>query len=204
MSKKVTYIKTSSINRKFSQLIAAVVLLVFALNIWSSINANGHTLIQENAQVLADNILIQSSHSAAQYIAKGDIDSLNILTASALKSPYILEMIIYDRRGVVLSQSTNSLKTKQRFLNPMPADLKNLKPTPYVNKVVDNDDNLLGFVRITVLAQSLQQDANNFIEVISKRALLLALFAGLIGYLLTIGLRPFSANSYIVRDNKST
>jgi uncharacterized membrane protein affecting hemolysin expression len=200
MSKKVTYIKTSSISRKFSQLIAAIVLLIVTLNIWASINFNGHTLIEENAQVLADNILLQSSHSAAYYIANEDIDSLNALTESALKSPYILEMVIYDHRGVELSKSLNAQSTIQRFLSSQPSDINVHQPTPYVQKVLNEQDELLGFIRVTVLAKLLQKDANSFITTISKRALLLALLAGVIGYLLTIGLRPFSANAFVVRD----
>lgn len=201
MSKKVTYIKTSSINRKFSQLIAAVVLLIVTLNIWASISANGETLINENAQVLADNILLQSAHSAAHYIENEDTDALHTLADSALKSEYVYEMVIYDERGVMLSQSDNAISTAQRFLNPLNSEIANKAPIPYVTDVRSENGTLLGYVRITVLSKSLQQDVTGFVQTISKRTLLLALFAGLIGYLLTIGLRPFSANSYIVRDN---
>lgn len=200
MSKKVTYIKTSSINRKFSQLIAAIVLLIVTLNIWASINFNGQTLINENAQVLADNILVQSSHSAAYYIASNDIEALNTVTESVLKSKYIAEMVIYDNRGVVLSRSENALSTKDRFLNPLNDKLAHMSPKPYVTNVTNELGELIGFVRITVMSKALQQDATLFVHTISKTTLLMALLAGMIGYLLTIGLRPFSANAYIVRD----
>ncbi|MBU2880871.1 hypothetical protein KO525_16105 [Psychrosphaera sp. B3R10] len=200
MSKKVTYIKTSSINRKFSQLIAAIVLLIVTLNIWASINFNGQTLINENAQVLADNILVQSSHSAAHYIENNDIEALNTVTESVLKSKYIVEMVVYDNRGVVLSRSENALSTKDRFLNPLNDKLANMSPKPYVTDVTNELGELIGFVRITVMSKALQQDATLFVHTISKTTLLIALLAGMIGYLLTIGLRPFSANSYIVRD----
>lgn len=200
MSKKVTYIKTSSINRKFSQLIAAIVLLIVTLNIWASINFNGQTLINENAQVLADNILVQSSHSAAHYIENNDIEALNTVTESVLKSKYIVEMVVYDNRGVVLSRSENALSTKDRFLNPLNDKLAYMSPKPYVTDVTNELGELIGFVRITVMSKALQQDATLFVHTISKTTLLMALLAGMIGYLLTIGLRPFSANSYIVRD----
>jgi uncharacterized membrane protein affecting hemolysin expression len=201
MSKKVTYIKTSSINRKFSQLIAAVVLLIVTLNIWASISSNGRTLVSENAQVLADNILLQTAHSAAHYIEANDTRALNTLADSALKSQYIHEIIIYDKRGVVLSQSENAVTTTERFLTNINQLLHEQAPLPYVTEVRNATSTLVGYVRITVLTNALQQDAALFVNAISKRTLLLALFAGAIGYLLTIGLRPFSANAYIVRDS---
>ncbi len=199
MSKKVTYIKTSSINKKFLQLFVAVTLLFVSLNIWVGISSSGKTLISENTDVLADNILQQTTFSAASYIQSDDLSGLELLTASALKSEYIYEMVVYDDRGVVLSQSENALPTKQRFLTPE-AELETQKPIPFVQEIRGENQELLGFVRITVLGSQLQQQGSLFIHSVLKDILLLALFSGVIGYLLTIGLRPFSANAFILKE----
>jgi len=199
MSKKVTYIKTSSINKKFLQLFVAVTLLFVSLNIWVGISSSGKTLISENTDVLADNILQQTTFSAASYIQSDDLSGLELLTASALKSEYIYEMVVYDDRGVVLSQSENALPTKQRFLT-LEAELETQKPIPFVQEIRGENQELLGFVRITVLGSQLQQQGSLFIHSVLKDILLLALFSGVIGYLLTIGLRPFSANAFILKE----
>lgn len=202
MSRQITYVKTSSLNRKFFQLLGALLLFVVSLNIWLNINSKGELLLNENVLVLADNILLQTSHSAAFYIENDDLDSLQQLTESALESDYIHEMLIYDERGVVLSQSSNAVSTKERFLQPDSQQNKNLAPVlpiPFVKEIRNNDGQLLGFVRITVLRKYLQQQGVNFVQTINKQILLLALLAGFIGYLLTIGMRPFSANSILVK-----
>ena len=199
MSKKVTYIKTSSISRKFFQLIAAVVLLIVTLNIWLNIHQEGDTLLEENALVLADNILLQTSHSASHYIENDQLDALEQLTDSALKSDYIYEMIIYDERGVELSKSLNALTMKQRFFGD-DTRLATQSPVPYVTEIRGSNNTLLGFVRLTLLREQLQSDGVNYIHAISQKVMLLCLFAGLIGYLLTIGLRPFSANAFVIKD----
>lgn len=199
MSKKITYIKTSSVNKKFLQLFVAIVLLIVSLNIWLGISVSGKQIISENTNVLADNILQQTSHSAAAYIQSDNIEGLDILAASALKSPYIHEMVIYDSRGIVLSQSDNAVTTKDRFLGD-DTTLQTNNPIPFVQEVRNEEGALLGFTRITVLGNQLQQQGKLFVHTILKDILLLALFAGVIGYLFTIGLRPFSANAFILKE----
>ena len=201
MSKTVTYIKTSSINRKLAQLAAAIILLIITLNIWATIIYEGENLLDENALVLADNILLQTSHSAGMYITNDDMTSLSQLTDSALKSEYIHEMLIYDARGVELTKSANALSTKQRFLINDDTSLDDQSPVPFVKEIRNENNELLGFVRITVLRTKLQKEGMGYVHTITKQSILLALFAGLIGYLLTIGLRPFSANAFVLKND---
>lgn len=200
MSKKLTYIKTSSLNRKFTQLVTAFVLLIVTISLWLNVSSQGEAMLEENAIVLAENILLQTSHSARTYISEDDINSLDQLTDSALKSDYILEMVIYDDKGIVLSKSNNAITTKARFITQLNQDVQPLLPTPFVKEVRDEENQLLGFVRITVLKKNLQQSGNLFIHRISQQIVLLAFIAGLIGYLFTVGLRPFSTHSYFVKD----
>ncbi|GHB57297.1 hypothetical protein GCM10008107_02750 [Psychrosphaera saromensis] len=200
MSKKLTYIKTSSLNRKFTQLVTAFVLLIVTISLWLNVSSLGKAMLEENSIVLAENILLQTSNSARTYISQDDISSLDDLTDSALKSDYILEMVIYDDKGLVLSQSDNAFTTKERFITELNKDVEILLPTPFVKEVRNEDNELLGFVRITVLKKNLQQSGNLFIHRISQQIILLACIAGLIGYLFTIGLRPFSSHSYFVKE----
>ena len=78
--------------------------------------------------------------------------------------------------------------------------LAKANPIPFVQEVRSEDGVLLGFTRITVLGNELQQQGTLFVHTILKEILLLALFAGVIGYLFTIGLRPFSANAFILKE----
>lgn len=196
MSKKITYIKTSSLTRKFSQLAAAFMLSILALNLWFNVSNQGQAMLNENATILANNILMQTSHSAKTYIESDNIEALNILTDSALESDYIYEMIIYDHKGIVLSKSDNAIATKARFMTELNSDIQAYQPAPFVKEIRDNDNSLLGFVRITVLTKHLQSEGNIFIERISSQIILLLFIAALTGYLLTVGLRPFSNNAY--------
>ena len=200
MSKKITYIKTSSLTRKFSQLAGAIVLIIASITIWLNVSIQGNNLLSENSLVLAENILLQTSHSAQNYIETGDIESLHQLTDSALKSEYILEMIIYDDKGVVISKSDNAITTKARFVTDLTKEIAPYDPAPFVKEIKNNNNQLLGYVRITVLKKNLQQSGSSFIQEISKQILFLIFIAGIIGYLLTIGLRPFSSNAYYVKD----
>ena len=200
MSKTVTYIKTSSFNNKMSQIMASLVLLIVVLNIAFSIIYKGDRLLEENAQVLADNLLLQTSHSASWYIISNDIHSLEHLTESALKSEYIYEMVIYDTQGIVLSQSNSALPTKERFSSTSFTALQHLDPIPYVSEIEDDDGNLLGYVRVTLLRAELQETAINVFTQISKQIAVIILIAMLIGYLLTNGLKPFSTNSFVVKN----
>lgn len=200
MSKKVTYIKTSSLTRKISQLAAAIVLIAAAITIWLNVSVQGKNLVSENSLVLAENILLQTSHSAQTYIESGDIDSLNHLADSALKSDYILEMVIYDDKGLVLSKSSNAITTRARFITDLNTDIQPYDPAPFVKEIRNDKNELLGFVRITVLKKNLQQSGSSYIGEISQQILFLMFVAGIIGYLLTIGLRPFSSNAYYVKD----
>ncbi|NVK23625.1 MAG: hypothetical protein HWE10_01745 [Gammaproteobacteria bacterium] len=200
MSKKVTYIKTSSLTRKIGQLAAAIVLLAAAITIWLNVSVQGKNLVSENSLVLADNILLQTSHSAQVYIESGDIASLNHLTDSALKSDYILEMVIYDEKGVVLSKSNNAITTRARFITDLNKDIQPYDPAPFVKEIRNDKNELLGFVRLTMLKKNLQQSGASYISEISQQILFLMFVTGVIGYLLTIGLRPFSSNAYYVKD----
>lgn len=210
MATKVTYIKTSSISRKILQLLMGVALVITTLTIWLDIKSKGEDLLAENAIVLADNILKQTSHSAATYIQNEDFASLNTLTDSALTSDYIYEMLIYDKYGKVISQSENALSTKDRFwsdnrsqaTNNQDAldDINSFMPIPYVGEIKADDNTLLGFVRVTVLTKNLQQSGMEYTHTLTKQVILIALLAGFIGYLFTNGLKPFSANAYVVKD----
>ena len=86
MAKKVTYVKTSSLARKLGQLAAALILTVAVITMWFNVSHQGKELLNENAEVLAKSILLQTSHSAQKYIQSEDISALDQLTDSALKS----------------------------------------------------------------------------------------------------------------------
>ena len=199
MSTKVTYVKTSSFSKKMLQLMLAVALVVVTLSLWSDINDKGENLLAENALVLADNVLQQTSHTAKHYIEAGDTEGLAILVSSALISDHILEVVVYDKFGQILSQSKNALATKDRFLN-IDKDLEKFEPIPYVQEVLNADNALIGFIRVTILTRNLQKQGMNYLYVLSKQVMLITLLAGLIGYLFTVGLRPFSANAYMVKE----
>lgn len=205
MGTKVTYIKTSSISRKILQLLMGVALVITTLTIWTDIKYKGEDLLAENAIVLADNILKQTSHSAAAYIQDNNLAALGTLTESALTSDYIYEMLIYDKYGKVISQSDNAVSTKARFwTSDSPAesedDITKFMPIPYVSEIKNSQNDLLGFVRVTVLTKNLQHSGMEYIHTLTKQVILIALLAGFIGYLFTNGLKPFSANAYVVRD----
>lgn len=227
MATKVTYIKTSSFSKKILQLLAAVALVVVTLTLWADIKQKGEAVLVENAIVLAKNILKQTSHSASFYMENKDQASLDHLTESALKSDYIYEMLIYDKTGTVLSKSENALPAVQRFMNVSSASkhgqqekqqerqqekqknepnkksaetINEFLPTPYVSEVIGEKGQLLGFVRVTVLTKNLQKSGLTYINSLTKQVILIALLAGFIGYLFTNGLKPFSANAYVVKD----
>ena len=200
-TKKITYIKTSSLNRKFSQIVAAIVLVIMAFNLWLNVFYKSEYLLDENVQVLADNILLQTAHNARLFIEQDDIRALQQLTSSALRSEHILDMLIYDTRGVELAKSSNASSTLDRFVHQPNAELAWMEPAPFVTEIRNDNHELLGFVRITVLKRKLQQQGKSYLQAISKQIFLLAVLAGIIGYLLTIGLRPFSKNAYTVEPD---
>jgi uncharacterized membrane protein affecting hemolysin expression len=200
MSKKITYVKTSSLSKKFAQLAAAIMLIIVLASIWFNVSSQGESMLSENAQVLARNILLQTSHSAQRYIENDELPSLHHLTESALRSNYVYEMVIYDKYGVVLSKSDNAIETKVRFLSQLNEDITDYEPLPFVQEIRDETDRLLGFVRITVLTKRLQQAGSSFIETISQQILMIIALAVFCGFLLTKGLRPFSSNAYYVNE----
>ena len=200
MAKKVTYVKTSSLTQKIGQLAAALILVVAVVSMWFNVSYRGKNLLSENAEVLANNILLQTSHSAQKYIENDDIEALHQLADSAMKSDYILEMVIYDNQGIVLSKSDNAITTRARFITDLSQEVKPLNPAPFVKEIRNEDNDLLGFVRITVLKKNLQNAGLTFVTEISGQIIVLALLSLLIGYLLTVGLRPFSSNAYYVKD----
>lgn len=199
MTKKITYVKTSSLTRKIGQLAAALGLIVAVFSMWLNVSNQGKALVSENAQVLAKSILQQTSHSAKAYIQNEDIEALHQLTSSALSSDYILEMVIYDHQGLVLSKSDNAITTRARFITDLSSELRDLTPSPFVQEIRMDDQTLLGFVRITVLKKNLQNAGLKFISEISGQIIVLACLSLLVGYLLTVGLRPFSRNSYYMK-----
>ncbi len=199
MAKKVTYVKTSSLARKVGQLAAALVLSIAVISMWFNVSYQGKELLSENAEVLAQNILLQTSHSAQRYIENDDLDALHQLTDSTLKSDYLLEMVIYDNQGLVLSKSANAITTRARFISDLNSEIEPLNPAPFVKEIRNDKNDLLGFVRITVLKKNLQDSGHTFITEISGQIIVLALLSLFIGYLLTTGLKPFSSNAYYVK-----
>ena len=200
MAKKVTYVKTSSLARKLGQLAAALMLSIAVVSMWLNVSYQGKDLLNENAEVLAKSILLQTSHSAQKYIESEDIEALNQLTDSALMSSHILEMIIYDEQGLELSKSGNAITTRARFITDLSSEIQPLNPAPFVKEIRNEDNELLGFIRITVLKKNLQDAGHLFVTEISGQIIILALLSMFIGYLLTVGLRPFSSNAYYVKD----
>ncbi len=200
MTKKVTYVKTSSLARKLGQLAAALMLSIAVVSMWLNVSYQGKDLLNENAEVLAKSILLQTSHSAQKYIESEDMEALHQLTDSALKSDHILEMVIYDEQGLVLSKSGNAITTRARFITDLSSEIKPLNPAPFVKEIRNEDNELLGFIRITVLKKNLQDAGHLFVTEISGQIIVLALLSAIIGYLLTVGLRPFSSNAYYVKD----
>lgn len=200
MAKKLTYVKTSSLAQKIGQLAAALMLIIAVVSMWLNVSYQGKDLLSENAEVLAKSILLQTSHSAQKYIENEDIDALHQLADSAMKSDYILEMVIYDNQGIVMSKSDNAITTRARFITDLSKEVESLNPAPFVKEIRNEDNDLLGFVRITILKKNLQNSGLTFVTDISAQIIILAVLCLLIGYLLTIGLRPFSSNSYYVKD----
>ena len=115
-------------------------------------------------------------------------------------SSHILEMIIYDEQGLVLSKSGNAITTRARFITDLSSEIQPLNPAPFVKEIRNEDNELLGFIRITVLKKNLQDAGHLFVTEISGQIIILALLSMFIGYLLTVGLRPFSSNAYYVKD----
>ena len=105
-------------------------------------------------------------------------------------------MVIYDDKGLVLSKSSNAITTRARFITELSSEIAPMNPAPFVQEIRDEQNALLGFVRITVLKKNLQNAGLTFVTEISGQIIILALLSLLIGYLLTVGLRPFSSHSY--------
>lgn len=161
--------------RKLAQAIIGSILLVLVASIWfkqesdlaKSFSQNNYATAQEFSRILTQRFIYMDGFEQAS-------DVLNYMVLSER----IIDATLYDNQGNPLASSVNNLSIADATgLNPYGS----VKVIPTVTEIFDQDDSLLGYLRISFDNAKFQQPQDDITNKISSNGRLMLFLAALAG-----------------------
>ncbi len=183
MTKKVTS-HFPGRRRRWLKLVAALVALVLVavvMVLWRQISSAGLSLERQQISVMARALTGQAAFAAGQLMADDNTQALEGLAQQLAQAPQIIDAAIYDGNGTALAKA-GSERSVLVLLTQEP------RLVPYVSEI-KRDEQLVGYLRITLNEEVVVGDARRFREHAQERFRLMLMMAGLAGLLLAQLLR---------------
>lgn len=189
------YLKNSSIYNKILQLAIAVICIVVLLQILITSQSKQAIVIEDYFYTSSDQKLEQASTALKMLIAKNDKTAIDNYLTALSAAENIVQVKYYDHTGRLLASSENAASVRELLITE-----KIISNAPSLATFVDEirTPELVGYLQITFnekLATEPLLAANYNVHETMR---LIALFAVIIGFLLTRGFSRYSRHGFRV------
>jgi len=188
------YPKLSSIYNKIIQLVIAIVLIIFLLNLWVTSNSRSEETIHDHFYSLVEQHLAQSIAGISSLELIDNTDLLNKYVAGISSADWVYDAHIYDATGRTIAVSDSHASIKDIYGITLNKSNKSDEYIPFIQEI--RTEELIGFMRITVKKSYFTEtlDSTNYDNHAMLR--LMIVISMFIGFLLTRGLNRFSRQGF--------
>lgn len=188
------YPKLSPIYNKILQLVIAILLLVFLMNLWVNSRDEQQINIQAHAHKIGTFYLGQAAISATPYLTQQQPEILQQYVDSLAKESLVKSVQVYDLTGQSIASSERAESVNDLYGISLNKTNQTDEIIPFVQELRTGE--LQGYVRLSlyrsVLVDELEQSSREQFDVMR----ILMIIAGVIGFLLTRGLNRFSRQGF--------
>lgn len=188
------YPKLSPIYNKILQLVIAILLLVFLMNLWVNSRDEQQINIQAHAHKVGSLYLGQAAISALPNLIQQQPEKLQQYVDSLSQEPLVKSVQVYDLTGQSIASSLGAESINDLYGISLNKANQTDEIIPFVQEL--RNEELQGYVRLSlyrsVLVDELEQSSRAQFDVMR----ILMIIAGVIGFLLTRGLNRFSRQGF--------
>ncbi|MGB6189040.1 YtjB family periplasmic protein [Aeromonas molluscorum] len=170
---------------------AGVALGAWVLALLIHMQSASQAALHDEARTRAQALVSYASRDMRRWLKEDNENELERLAQELAQSPEILDVTLYDARGVPLAQSDNALPIDSL----LPIGTDNATPPnqgkgrlPYVEEILDGDKTL-GYLRITLEEQQMLAKQDNQLKVNQEKQRLMLLVMLMAGLLISYGVR---------------
>ncbi|WP_421185161.1 AhpA/YtjB family protein [Aeromonas enteropelogenes] len=170
---------------------AGILLGCWVLGVLINMQGESQAALHSEARNRAQALVAYAARDMKRWLKEDKTGELERLARDLAAEPEILDVTLYDARGIPLAQSEQAMPLES--LLPIGSDNKSVPEqgkgrTQYVQEILDGDQTL-GYLRITLEEQQLLADKDTRLKVTQEKQRLMLLVALLAGLLLSYGVR---------------
>ncbi|UTV27234.1 YtjB family periplasmic protein [Photobacterium atrarenae] len=172
--------------RRIWQLLVLIVSLgglVTMLEYGADLNLRNYRALSDQTQTLSRMVVRQAAATAAQDMLDNDQNKLQALVQRLSQEPLILDASIYDLEGVTVAKTEEAMPLEQVTGIATPLSVASIGRQQVVEPIMA-EDQVVGFVRITLEQGRLLEKAASQVEYMTNTVRGLILAALMIGFLL--------------------
>ncbi len=148
---------------QLSVIVACLSTIMLLFTYSNQLNKRNYKMLYDQTESLSRLLLRQSAATAYPALEGDNLKPLNALIKQLEAEPLILDATIYDVKGNLLANSSNSIPLDQLTGVNTPLSVASIGRQQLVEPIT-NGSKLVGFIRITLEHGELIKDASNRLE----------------------------------------
>lgn len=177
--------------KRVLSLAAGILLGCWVLGVLIHMQGESQASLHSEARNRAQALVAYAARDMKRWIKEDKSSELERLARDLAAEPEILDVTLYDGRGIPLAQSEQAMPLES--LLPIGSDNKSLPDQgkgriQFVQEILDGAQTI-GYLRITLEEQKLLADKDTRLKVVQEKQRLMLLVALLAGLLISYGVR---------------
>ncbi|MFB2856646.1 AhpA/YtjB family protein [Aeromonas allosaccharophila] len=177
--------------KRVLSLVAGILLGCWVLGVLIHMQGESQASLHSEARNRAQALVAYAARDMKRWIKEDKSSELERLARDLAAEPEILDVTLYDGRGIPLAQSEQAVPLES--LLPIGSDNKSLPDQgkgriQFVQEILDGAQTI-GYLRITLEEQKLLADKDTRLKVVQEKQRLMLLVALLAGLLISYGVR---------------
>lgn len=177
--------------KRVLSLAAGILLGCWVLGVLIHMQGESQASLHSEARNRAQALVAYAARDMKRWIKEDKSSELERLARDLAAEPEILDVTLYDGRGIPLAQSEQAVPLES--LLPIGSDNKSLPDLgkgriQFVQEILDGTQTI-GYLRITLEEQKLLADKDTRLKVVQEKQRLMLLVALLAGLLISYGVR---------------
>ena len=177
--------------KRVLSLAAGILLGCWVLGVLIHMQGESQAALHSEARNRAQALVAYAARDMKRWIKEEKSSELERLARDLAAEPEILDVTLYDGRGIPLAQSEQAVPLES--LLPIGSDNKSLPDQgkgriQFVQEILDGPQTI-GYLRITLEEQKLLADKDTRLKVVQEKQRLMLLVALLAGLLISYGVR---------------
>ena len=177
--------------KRVLSLAAGILLGCWVLGVLIHMQGESQAALHSEARNRAQALVAYAARDMKRWIKEDKSSELERLARDLAAEPEILDVTLYDGRGIPLAQSEQTVPLES--LLPIGSDNKSLPDLgkgriQFVQEILDGAQTI-GYLRITLEEQKLLADKDTRLKVVQEKQQLMLLVALLAGLLISYGVR---------------